>query len=133
MDMVYFLTLKGVNMLVNGTKIKCKAEAHYTMLMIKSLIKVNGLMINFMVMEFSTIKSLLIHQIPSTSSLSIYQTTFGPNMKETFMKIRKMEKELYSFLTANISEDLLKKDYLMVTEPLKLLMEKSSKEIGFLE
>lgn len=54
-------------------------------------------------------------------------------MKETFMKIRKMEKELYSFLTANISEDLLKKDYLMVTEPLKLLMEKSSKEIGFLE
>lgn len=49
------------------------------------------------------------------------------------MKIRKMEKGLYSFLTANILEDLLKKDCLMVTGPLKLLMEKLSKEIGFLE
>jgi len=45
-------------------------------------------------------------------------------MKETFMKTKKMVKELYSFLTVNIIEDLLKKDYLMVMEFSKLLMEK---------
>ena len=44
-------------------------------------------------------------------------------MKETFMKMKKMVKEPYFFLTVNIIEDLLKKDYLMVLAFLKLLME----------
>ena len=70
--MVYLPTLKVVNMQANGTKIKCKVEEHYIMRMIELLIKVNGSMINFMDMEFFTTKFLLIHQILSILSLSIY-------------------------------------------------------------
>lgn len=45
-------------------------------------------------------------------------------MKETFMKMKKMVKELYFFLMVSIIGDLLKKDYLMVMAFSKLLMEK---------
>lgn len=132
MDMASFIIHKEVNMLDSGAKIKCKAEVHCTMLMIRLLMKANGLMISFMVTEFFTIKSQLILLILSILNLFICLTIFGPNMKEIFQKIRKMEKELYSYQTDNIIEALLKKDYLMETVFTRLWMAKLLKVTGFL-
>lgn len=123
MDMEFFITQKEVSMPVNGSKIKCKVEELYITQMIKLLMKENGSMISFMVLEYSTIKFQVIHLIPSIINPFIWLTTIGPNMKETFQKMRKMVRELYSFLTVNIIEGLLKKDYLMEAAFLKQSME----------
>ena len=60
MGLEHFTINKVENIVGNGVKIKCKEEEHCIILMDSLLMRVNGIKINFMVMEYSIIKYLFM-------------------------------------------------------------------------
>jgi hypothetical protein len=60
MGLEHFTINKVENIVANGVKIRCKEEEHYIILMASLLMRVNGIKINSMVMEYSIIKHLFM-------------------------------------------------------------------------
>lgn len=97
------ITIKVESTVVSGSKIKCRAEGHSIMIIINLLMKVNGAKINFMDLEFFTMKTLHTQQWPLTPLIWQVLETVGSNMRVISGEIRKADKVLFSYQMVPIS------------------------------
>jgi hypothetical protein len=97
MEREYFITIKEVNMLDSGNKIKWMAKESSTILTIKLLMMASGRKISFKVMALFTMKKLGFWMFLSIIKIGRMLTSIGLDMKVISYKTLKTDKESYSY------------------------------------
>lgn len=116
MDLELSIIRKAESTVENGLRIKWKERVLYTMSMGRSPMRVNGWMISFTDLVFSTTNILCMLHLVLTGGLWTKLSRNGQNMRGALYAILEKERVLCSWLMVNIMRDHSSMIFLMALE-----------------